>query len=259
MTGWKSVDNTPSPSCGSAWWCRLPNPMTQQMQDNPDFPFDLVMFDLDGTLLATAAELCDAVNDSLGTLGLAGVSEGAVSGWIGNGTRELLVQALAEVSSQPAERVRGSDLLQRAVSAFDPSYENRCGTNSWLYPHVDAVLRQLQARGIHLAVVTNKDSRFTGRLLDFHRLMPMLGLVVAGDTMAAKKPAPDGILHCLAHFRVPAERALFVGDSSIDIATARNAGVRVWALPGGYNLGQPIGASGPDRVIDDLSALVAAG
>lgn len=226
------------------------------MHDNPDFPFDLVMFDLDGTLLATAAELCDAVNDSLGALGLAPVSEAQVSGWIGNGTRELLVQALSVVSDQSPEQIRGSDLLQRAVSAFDPSYENRCGTNSWLYPHVDTVLRRLQTLGVRLAVVTNKDSRFTGRLLERHRLAPLLGLVVAGDTMAAKKPAPDGILHCLAHFDVAPERALFVGDSSIDIATARNAGVRVWALPGGYNLGQPIAASRPDRVIDDFAALL---
>ncbi len=213
------------------------------------------MCDLDGTLVATAAELCDAVNDSLRTLGLGPVSEARVSGWIGNGTRELLVQALAEASDQSPEQVRNSDLLSRAVRAFDPCYENRCGTNSWLYPHVDAVLRQLQALGVHLAVVTNKDRRFTSRLLDRHRLTPLLGLVVAGDTMAAKKPAPDGIQHCLAHFKVPADRALFVGDSSIDVATARSAGVRVWALPGGYNLGQPIGASRPDRVIDDFSAL----
>lgn len=227
------------------------------MRTNPDFPFDLVMCDLDGTLLETAGELSDAVNDSLRSLGLDTVAEASVAIWIGNGTRELLVQALAAVGGQSTERIRGSELLDRAVSIFDPAYERRCGTNSRLYPHVDGVLRRLQARGVCLAVVTNKDSRFTTRLLDRHGLAPLLGLVVAGDSMPAKKPAPDGIRHCLAHFGVTAERALFVGDSSIDVATARNAGVRVWALPYGYNLGRPIGDSAPDRVIDDFAALLA--
>ncbi len=215
------------------------------------------MCDLDGTLLETAGDLCDAVNDSLRALGLDTVTEASVALWIGGGTRELLTQALATVGGQTPQQIRGSELLDRAVSVFDPAYERRCGTRSQLYPHVDGVLRRLQFRGVLLAVVTNKDSRFTTRLLDRHGLAPLLGLVVAGDTMAAKKPAPDGILHCLAHFGVAAERALFVGDSAIDVATARNAGVRVWALPYGYNRGQPIGSSAPDRVIDDFAALLA--
>ena len=227
------------------------------MQENPDFPFDLVMFDLDGTLLATAGDLCDAVNDSLRSLGLDAVTETRVALWIGGGTSELLVQALAAVSGQAPEQIRGSELLDRAVSVFDPAYERRCGTRSQLYPHVDAVLRRLRSRGVSLAVVTNKDGRFTTRLLDLHGLAPLLGLAVAGDSMAMKKPAPDGIRHCLAHFGVAAERALFVGDSAIDVATARNAGVRVWALPYGYNQGRPISSSEPDRVIDDLAAVLA--
>ena len=72
----------------------------------------------------------------------------------------------------------------------------------------------------------------------------------------SKNPDPAGIQSCLAAFHVPRHRALFVGDSSIDVATARNAGVAVWALPYGYNMGQPIEACGPDRIIADCSALL---
>ena len=61
--------------------------------------------------------------------------------------------------------------------------------------------------------------------------------------------------HCLTQFGVAPERTLFVGDSSIDVATARNAGVAVWLLPYGYNMGQPLAACAPDRIIADLSEL----
>jgi phosphoglycolate phosphatase len=79
--------------------------------------------------------------------------------------------------------------------------------------------------------------------------------VISGDTLPVKKPNPAGVEHCLARFGVARARTLFVGDSSIDVATARNAGITVWALPYGYNMGEPIEACQPDRVIADLSAL----
>jgi phosphoglycolate phosphatase len=80
--------------------------------------------------------------------------------------------------------------------------------------------------------------------------------VISGDTLPTKKPNPAGIQHCLDQFSVSKERALFVGDSSIDVATARNAGITVWALPYGYNMGQPIEFCAPDRVIADFSMLL---
>ena len=95
-------------------------------------------------------------------------------------------------------------------------------------------------------------------MLDAHGFSPLFDRVVSGDTMPTKKPDPAGVLSCLAAFEVPASRALFVGDSSIDAATAKNAGLPVWLLPWGYNMGQPVSACQPDRVIDDFSALAPA-
>jgi phosphoglycolate phosphatase len=93
-------------------------------------------------------------------------------------------------------------------------------------------------------------------VLHAHQLSPLLDHVVSGDSLPTKKPDPAGIASCLAQFGVAPERSLFVGDSSIDVACARNAGVTVWALPYGYNRGVPIEASAPDRVIADCSALL---
>ena len=254
--GRAGADNGPYPG-----WMSLSGLMTQDpahtMPETRLFPYDLVMFDLDGTLMETASELSDALNDTLAGLGCAPVAETRVGGWIGNGTGELLIRGLAESTGQAPQALRGSELAQRAVALFVPCYERRCGTRSRLYPHAAQVLQQLRARGVRLAVVTNKDGRFTRRLLDSHRLTSLLDLVVAGDTVARKKPAPDGIAHCLAQLQVAATRALFVGDSAIDVASARNAGVAVWAVPGGYNQGLPIASARPDRVIQGLADLLA--
>lgn len=219
-------------------------------------PFDLVMFDLDGTLIETAPEICDAVNDTLKHFGLAQVQQDQVDRWIGHGTRELLVQALAQVRRLTVEEVRRCDDLPVIAAEFDRHYQRRCGTRSHLYPHVREVLRSLRAQGVYLAVVTNKEARYTRTVLAAHALEPLFDRVVSGDTLPTKKPDPAGIHSCLAQFQVDAARALFVGDSSIDVASARNAGVPVWAMPYGYNMGQPIEACGPDRVIPDFRQLL---
>jgi len=151
--------------------------------------------------------------------------------------------------------VRTSTSLAEKTTEFDHHYQRRCGTRSQLYPHVREVLQTLRRQGVTLAVVTNKEDRYTQILLDAHTLAPLFDRVISGDTLPTRKPDPAGVLSCLAQFNVPAARALFVGDSSIDAATARHAGVPVWLLPYGYNLGQPIEACKPDRVIQDFLAL----
>jgi phosphoglycolate phosphatase len=225
------------------------------MSRNSSLPFDLIMFDLDGTLIETAPEICDAVNDTLRHFGLPEVAQDNVDRWIGHGTRELLIQALAHVRKVKVEAVRSSDTLPLIATEFDRHYQRRCGTRSHLYPHVRSVLQQLREQDVKLAVVTNKEERYTRTVLDAHQLVPMFDRVVSGDSLPTKKPDPAGIRSCLDQFQVPVGRALFVGDSSIDVATARNAGVPVWALPYGYNMGQPIEACKPDRVIENFSLL----
>jgi phosphoglycolate phosphatase len=221
----------------------------------PERAFDLIMFDLDGTLIETAPEICDAVNDTLQVFALPSVAQSQVNDWIGHGTRELLIQALAFVGKMTVEAVRASDSLPTILAEFDRNYQRRCGTRSHLYPRVREVLQALREQNVKLVVVTNKEGRYTQTVLDAHQLAPMFDRVISGDTLPTKKPHPAGIHSCLAQFEVKAERALFVGDSSIDVATARNAGVAVWALPYGYNMGQPIESCTPDRVIADFSAL----
>ena len=218
--------------------------------------FDLMLFDLDGTLVETAPEIMDAVNDTLNQFKLSLVTQQQVNDWIGHGTLTLLVQAVADRSGMTPEAVRGSELLRQMVPVYDGFYQQRCGTRSHLYPHVRETLHSLRAQGVKLAVVTNKESRYTQVVMNVHQLSDLFDEVVSGDTFPTKKPDPVGVAHCLVKFGAARERTLFVGDSSIDAATARNAGVPVWLLPYGYNMGQPIEACAPDRVIADFSSLL---
>lgn len=226
--------------------------MTHRMNHS----FDLILFDLDGTLIETAPEIADAVNDTLRHFNFPEVAQQQVNDWIGHGTRELLIQALAHSEKTDAAAVRASARLALIATEFDKHYHARCGTRSQLYPQVRETLLALRQRGVKLAVVTNKEGRYTRTVLDAHQLAPLFDRVVSGDTLSSKKPDPAGIQSCLTQWGVPRQRALFVGDSSIDVSTARNAGVAVWALPYGYNMGQPIEACAPDRVIADFSMLL---
>ena len=152
--------------------------------------------------------------------------------------------------------VRQSEQLRSMTAEYNVFYEQRCGTRSHLYPQVRETLHALRAQGVKLAVVTNKESRYTRVVMDVHHITDLFDAVVCGDTLPTKKPDPAGIRHCLTQFDVACSRALFVGDSSIDVATARNANVGVWVLPYGYNMGQPIEACAADRIIADCSALL---
>lgn len=219
-------------------------------------PPELVLFDLDGTLIDTAPELADALNDTLARFDLPAVDPARVPLWIGHGTDALLVQALAAQGGTEPAVVRASDSLPLARAEFQRRYLRRCGTRSRPYPGVQHTLAALRARGVALAVVTNKDTRFTEVLLAAHGLHRLLDRVVCGDTLPTRKPDPGGVQDCLRHFGVNPQRALFVGDSATDVATARAAGIAVWAVPYGYNAGAPVADSAPDRVIPDLSHLL---
>jgi phosphoglycolate phosphatase len=163
-----------------------------------------------------------------------------------------LVSALADAKKTSTEAIHAWDGLSNASTVFNGFYQQRCGTRSHLYPHVRSVLTELAQKGVRLAVVTNKEGRFTQTVLNAHAMQDTFDIVISGDTLPTKKPNPAGIQHCLDRFGLKAEEVIFIGDSSIDAATAKNAGVRVWLLPYGYNMGESVHASNPDKVIPDF-------
>jgi len=159
--------------------------------------------------------------------------------------------------TRAAASVEGAPTTDELLEDFAHHYAQRCGRRGRLYPEAARVLARLRNAGVKLALLTNKEQRFVRFLLEVHGLDGDFDLEVCGDSMPTKKPDPLPVRHCLRHFQVPAARALLVGDSAVDVETARNAGIAAWAVDYGYNQGQPIGRSRPDRVIGELAEVLA--
>lgn len=207
----------------------------------------IAIFDLDGTLIDTADEIHLAVNRTLADFKAPEASNEDVRRWIGHGTGWLMKQAWAKHVGDP----EATD-WQGVMDKFIAHYYDTAGQSSQLFPHVEEVLNTLRSRGVKTAIVTNKEHRFTVRVLEAHGLDKLLDIVVSGDTLPVKKPNPAGILHCIDTAGETRATSLFIGDSEIDVATAKAAEVTCWAVPYGYNHGKPISTANPDRLIDDI-------
>ena len=212
---------------------------------------DLVSFDLDGTLVDTAAEIAEAANRALRAHGIGPRSDAEVTGLIGAGTRELMLRLLARCFlEQPAliERVCADDVL----ASFDEHYAATTGSSAVPYRGCRETLSRLQSAGVRLACVTNKELRHARRVLQLTRLDGYFDLLIGGDSLPEKKPHASVLRHVASVLRVTVNRVAHVGDSAIDVAAARNAGVAAWAVTYGYNGGVPISEAKPDRLFQTL-------
>lgn len=214
---------------------------------------DLVMLDLDGTLVHTAPDLAESVRRMLGDLGLAPVDDAAVEGWIGDGVGRLVKRALTgerEGEPEPA-------LYERAYGRFLEHYGLLVSRLSRPYPGVREGLRALRDAGYPLACVTSKMGFFTHKLLRDLDLEPLFALVVPGDALARKKPDPLPLLHACDHFGIAPAHAVLVGDSAIDARAARAAGAAFVAVTYGYHGAEDPRGLGAALVIDSLEELPA--
>ena len=214
-------------------------------------PFEIVGFDLDGTLLDTAADLGAAVNHALALVGRAAVPIEQVSGLIGGGSRLMLARALELTGG--AQGI-DQEALRPELLAF---YQANIAVHTRLYPGGAAMLAALAAGGVKLAVVTNKPEGLAIRLLDELGLLARFACVIGGGSpgIAALKPAPDP-LHAMVA-RLGGGAAAFVGDSSFDIRAARAAGLPSVAVSFGFN-DLPVEELGADAVIHHFDALLPA-
>jgi phosphoglycolate phosphatase len=214
--------------------------------------FDLVSFDLDGTLVDTASEIAEAANRALESHGMERRPVTEITHLIGAGTRELMLRLLARrFLEQPslAARVRPEAVL----ASMDRHYAITTGGSAVPYGGCREALERLRSAGVRLACVTNKELRHARRVLKATRLNGFFDLVVGGDTLAHKKPHASVLRHAADSLGACTTRMAHVGDSAIDVEAARNAGVGAWAVPYGYNGGVPVADSKPDRLFQSLS------
>jgi phosphoglycolate phosphatase len=212
----------------------------------------LVLFDLDGTLLDSVPDLAAAVDHMLALRGRDPAGVERVRDWVGNGAAVLVARALAgDIEHAGVETPEARAGLQDFLAAYAGSHHL-----TRVYSGVISLLDWLQARQIPLAVVTNKPEQFVAPLLEQTGLAGYFRWLVGGDTLPRQKPDPAPLQHVLGLAGVAPERALFIGDSRNDVLAARAAGMPVAAVTYGYNHGQPIAASEPDLLVDSLAALI---
>ena len=210
--------------------------------------FQSVTFDLDGTLLDTIADLAEGGRLMLEEIGEPPRSQAEVHGFVGKGMAVLVERCLTHSQPPSAEK------LHLAIESFKRHYAAVNGKFTQIYPGVLEGLRAWKASGVKMGVVTNKPGMFTEALLDRMGMTDYFDVIVSGDTTAHKKPHPEPVLHACRLFNVRPDRNLHIGDSKNDIQAAHAAGCLAYAVPYGYNEGEPVDSADCDALVSDLLA-----
>jgi N-acetyl-D-muramate 6-phosphate phosphatase len=192
----------------------------------PRKKFKAVLFDLDGTLLDTASDLAQALNDVLVSLNRDVLPIDLLRGTVGKGAEGLLKLALDMGNDHPDFARRSDELLQH--------YEKCMLNTTQLFVGMDLVLQALEERNIPWGIVTNKPHRFTVKILDGLLLQHRAQCVVSGDTLQNKKPHPEPILYACKMLGVEPEECLYVGDAEIDMQASLAAGLTALTALYGY-------------------------
>ncbi len=206
---------------------------------------DLLIFDLDGTLVDTKQDLANAVNATRTQLGLEPIDATLISSYVGDGAPVLMRRALPEASEEE---------LSRGLEFFLAYYAEHKLDSTRPYPGVPEALEKLSREGVRMAVLTNKPVRVSRAILEGLDLARYFARIYGGNSFEQKKPHPLGVETLLEELSVGRERAMIVGDSAVDVRTARNAGVQVCGVTYGFQP-ETFAAEPPDVVVDSLDQL----
>ena len=214
-----------------------------------DIPFDLVGFDLDGTLLDTSADLTAGVNHALGTIGCGPFPVEAIRPFIGRGARRMLERALILAG------VESDTMVDELLPIMLDHYGAHIAIHTRPYPGLIAAMDELASRGIRLAICTNKREKFARKLLDALDLTPRFEAIIGGDTLGPNrmKPLPDLLLDMVA--KAGGGRTIFLGDTDNDTLAARAAGIPSIAVSFGF-VACTAEELGADAGIDHYNELV---
>ncbi|USA46301.1 phosphoglycolate phosphatase [Acinetobacter sp. C26M] len=212
---------------------------------------NLVLFDLDGTLVDSAADLYRAMNLSLEKLSMPLVTEAQVRVWVGKGAAKLCEAVLEHLFGQVVAQQQA-----QLLSTFVEVYARELCVNTQVYEGVLPFLEYCRNHDIAMACVTNKPEHLAKGILDILQLSPYFKMVVGGDSLAERKPHPLPLLHCVQAQNTTTSATLMIGDSSNDVEAARRAGIDCIVVSYGYNHGENIYDCQPQQVVDRLVELV---
>lgn len=206
--------------------------------------YQTVLFDMDGTVLDTLFDLWACTNEILRQLGCPERTMDEVRAFVGNGAENQMRCALPE----------GSPLLAEALARYRAYYAAHCRDHTRPYDGVPAMLRRLSAAGKKLAVVSNKPDQMV-RSLNAQHFAGLVPVAIGETPQRRRKPAPDSVEAALAALGADKAGAVYVGDSEVDVMTARNAQLPLIAVSWGFRGREALAAAGAERIVDTPAEL----
>ncbi len=204
-----------------------------------------VLFDFDGTLADSYPAIAASVNHVRALHDFPPLAIDEVKCWVGRGARSLLAQT-----------VPAGD-LEANCAAYRAHHPSVLHSGTRLLGGAIELLRLLHNRGLRLGLCSNKPIAFTRELIAYLKIAPLLEVVLGPEDVAQPKPAPDMLVAALQRLGVAAVEALYVGDMSVDVETARGAGVKVWVVTTGSDQRDVLERAGPDCLFSNLNEVAA--
>jgi phosphoglycolate phosphatase len=208
---------------------------------------DLVIFDLDGTLIDSRLDLAHSVNATRAHMGMTPLEFERVYSYVGNGAPVLIRRALGEQATELE--------VEEGLEFFLEYYREHALDYTKLYPGVKRSLDRLEQAGKRMAVLTNKPVRMSNAILEGLGVAPYFFRVYGGNSFEFKKPNPIGVETLMRETEVARERTVMVGDSSVDINTAVNAGVRSCGVTYGFQP-ETLNDPKPDILVERMEEFV---
>ncbi len=201
--------------------------------------YKAVLFDMDGTVLDTLGDLANAVNHVLGEFGMPLHSRAEIATYLGNGAGWLIAHAVPEGTDEA--------LVREVLRVYQPWYDAHCTILTAPYPGIPEMMARLRDAGVKQAVISNKQDSAV-RLLAAEHFPGLLEAAVGESPSVRRKPNPDAVLEALRAMGVERGEAVYVGDTEVDLETARNAGLDCAIVGWGFRTEEALKAAGAERI-----------
>ena len=211
--------------------------------------YDICVFDLDGTLIDSLADLSDSCNEALRINAMPTHDTDRYRTFVGSGIKNLIKRSLLDKACDDA-------LVQKVYDSFNEIYHDNCLVKTKPYSGIIEMLRQLKNNGVKLCVLSNKADEFSKMITDGLFDMETFDLVWGKKAQFPIKPDPAALLAILAKFSINRDRCLYIGDSDVDCITAKNAGVDFCGVQWGFRGREELAAAGAILIADSPADIV---
>lgn len=208
--------------------------------------YKAVLFDMDGTVLDTLGDLAAAVNHTLREFSMPERSIAEVAAALGNGAAYLIAHTVPDGTPK--------ELTDKVLAAYAPYYDAHCDILTGPYDGIVPLMQKLRGKGVKLAVISNKQDTAV-KLLAEKYFPGLLEIAVGESAEVRRKPNPDAVLAALRHIGVEREDAIYVGDTEVDLQTARNAGMECASVDWGFRTREQLVEIGAEHIFDTVQEL----